>query len=236
MGDSRYSFSLTTFSPSGKLMQIEYALNCVQKQGKTSLGIRARDGVVLATEKKTSSSLIKEESFEKVAKVCDSVGIVYAGMGGDFRVLLKKARKRAATYSKTYKDAIPVEQITRKTAAVMQEYTQQGGVRPFGVSLLIAGYDDDGPALFQADPSGAFFGWNATAIGSNSVNAKTFLEKRFSEDMELEDAIQTALLTLREGFEGEMTAHNVEVGVIGSDRKFRVLTPEDVQDYLDEAL
>merc|ERR1719265_1210802 len=138
-------------------------------------------------------------------------------------------------YKRQYQDQVPVRHLTRETAEVMQEFTLQGGVRPFGVSLLIAGYDDDGPQLFQADPSGAFFGWKATAIGKNFINAKTFLEKRYNEEMELEDAIHTALLTLREGFEGEMTSTNIEVGVIGEDRKFKVLTPAQVKDYLEEA-
>lgn len=118
----------------------------------------------------------------------------------------------------------------------MQEYTQSGGVRPFGVSLLVAGIDDDNtPRLYQVDPSGTYFGWKATAIGKNYVNAKNFLEKRYQDDMELEDAIHTALLTLREGFEGEMNGGNIEVGVVGLDGKFRVLTESEVQDYLDEA-
>lgn len=173
----------------------------------------------------------------------------------------------------------------RDIAAVMQEFTQSGGVRPFGVSLLVAGIDDDGPQLYQVDPSGAYFGWRASAIGKNFSNAKTFLEKRYSEDMELEDAIHTgtypptgtrthamhtdctgpqalalsrapiqadtlttplflpsflspvaALLTLRDGFEGEMTSTNVEIGIVDAkDKKFRVLSPAEVADYLAEA-
>lgn len=100
----------------------------------------------------------------------------------------------------------------------------------------MAGYDDDGPKLYQVDPSGAAFGWKATAIGKNYINAKTFLEKRFNEEMELEDAIHTALLTLREGFEGEMTKDNIEVGIVDSTtRKFRILSPSEVNDYLEEA-
>lgn len=95
--------------------------------------------------------------------------------------------------------------------------------------------DDDGPQLYQVDPSGTYFAWRATAIGKNFTNAKTFLEKRYAEDMELEDAVHTSLLTLREGFEGEMTKDNIEVAVVGTDRKFRVLTPAEVQDYLAEA-
>merc|ERR1712036_144149 len=119
----------------------------------------------------------------------------------------------------------------REEAAVMQEFTQSGGVRPFGVSLMIAGYDDSGPQLFQVDPSGSYFGWKAYAIGKNHVNTKAFLEKRYSEDIELEDAIHTAILTLKEGFEGQMTEDNIEIGIC-NEGGFRRLTPQEVKDYL----
>merc|ERR1711935_41029 len=120
-------------------------------------------------------------------------------------------------------------QLVKSTASVMQEYTQSGGVRPFGVSLLVAGTDADGtPRLYQVDPSGAYFGWKASAIGKNFVNAKSFLEKRYSEDMELEDAIHIAILTLKEGFEEAIPADNIEIGIVGEDRQFRVLTPTEV--------
>ena len=156
-------------------------------------------------------------------------------MGPDFRVLVRNARKNAQKYFLTYREVQPVAEVVRDSALLMQEYTQSGGVRPFGVSCLVAGYDDDGPQLFQVDPSGAAFGWKATAIGKNYVNAKTFLERRYNDDMELDDAVNIALLTLRESYEGEMTEHNIEVGIIGEDKIFRILTPAEVRDYLDEA-
>ncbi|CAJ0644801.1 14788_t:CDS:10 [Entrophospora sp. SA101] len=171
-------FSLTTFSPSGKLVQIEYALNAVA-QGVTSIGIKATNGVVVATEKKTASPLIDDSSLEKVANVCPNIGIVYSGMGPDFRVLLTKARKAAQKYKRIYNEYPPTGILVKEVASVMQEFTQSGGVRPFGVSLLIVGYDETGPALYQVDPSGSYWAWKASAIGKNMVNAKTFLEKRY---------------------------------------------------------
>ena len=152
---------------------------------------------------------------------------------------VQRARKSSQAYLRTYGEVQPVSQLVTHIASVMQEYTQRGGVRPFGISLLVGGVDVDStgklvPRLYQVDPSGAYFSWKATAIGKNYVNAKNFLEKRFTEDMELEDAIHTALLTLREGFEGEMTSDNIEVGVVRNG-KFTVMTPEQIQDYLDEA-
>ncbi|KAK3037600.1 hypothetical protein RJ639_031906 [Escallonia herrerae] len=109
-------------------------------------------------------------------------------------------------------ESIPVTQLVRETAAVMQEFTQSGGVRPFGVSLLVAGFDDKGPQLYQVDPSGSYFSWKASAMGKNVSNAKAFLEKRYTNDMELDDAVHTAILTLKEG----------------------VLTPAEIEDYLQE--
>jgi len=233
MGDADYSFSLTTFAPSGKLLQIEYALNRVA-EGRPALGIKAKNGVVLATEKRVTSPLVDEKTMKKIENISENVGMVYAGMPPDYRVLLSRGRKQAQQYYQTYRELIPVSQIVREQATVMQEFTQSGGVRPFGISLMIAGYDETGPQLFQVDPSGSYFGWKASAIGKNHVNAKSFLEKRYNEDIELEDAIHTAILTLKEGFEEAITAENIEIGIIGTDRKFRVLTPAEVQDYLGE--
>ena len=217
-------------------MQIEYALKRVA-QGKMAVGIKATNGVVIACDKKSPTPLVDAEEYQKMQSVTPSCGFVYAGMGPDFRVLVTQARKAAQKYYLTYREVQPVAQVVRESALIMQEYTQSGGVRPFGVSCLVAGYDDvDGPQLFQVDPSGAAFGWKATAIGKNYENAKNFLERRYNEEMELDDAIHTALLTLRESYDGEMTEHNIEVGVISCvDKTFRVLTPSEVKDYLDEA-
>ncbi len=228
------NFSLTTFDKSGKLSQIEYALNRVS-QGKMALGIKATNGVVIATDKKVNTVLFDSEDYTKMQSITPSTGFVYAGMGPDFRLIVKDARKSAQKYFLTYREVQPVNQIVKETALLCQEYTQSGGVRPFGVSCLVAGYDDEGPQLFQVDPSGAGFGWKAAAIGKNYVNAKNFLERRYADDLELDDAVHIALLTLRESYEGEMTEHNIEVGVVGPDRIFRVLSAAEVKDYLDEA-
>jgi len=148
MGDANYSFSLTTFSPSGKLVQIEYALNAVAA-GATSLGIKATNGIVLATEKKLPSILIDESTVQKISVLSENIGVVYSGMGPDSRVLVRKGRKQAQQYYRTYNEIIPVSQLVREIASIMQEFTQSGGVRPFGISLLVAGYDDLGPQLYQ---------------------------------------------------------------------------------------
>jgi len=233
MGDSAYSFSLTTFSPSGKLVQIEYAIQAVQKR-PTALGIKATNGVVVATEKKLPSPLMDEDTYEKTSIITENIGVVYSGLAPDFRVLVKKGRKKAQEYFKVYKEQIPVSQLVRELASIMQEFTQSGGVRPFGVSLLVAGYDNKGPQLYQVDPSGAYWAWKASAIGKNYLNAQTFLEKRYNEEMEVEEAVHTAILTMKEGFEGAMNENNIEIGIIKDDMTFVKVSPAVIKDYLSE--
>ena len=194
----------------------------------------AKNGVVIATEKKLPSVLIDETSMQKILTLTPNIAVVYSGMGPDFRVLCRKGRKAAQQYYRVYREVIPVTMLVRELAAVMQEFTQRGGVRPFGISLLLAGYDHNGPQLFQIDPSGSYFAWKASAVGKHMVNAKTFLEKRYNDDLELEDAVHTALLTLKEGFEGAMDHTNIELGIVGADKVFKVLTPDEIKDYLGE--
>ena len=220
---------------SGKLPQIENALAAVAK-GETSLGIKAKDGVVIATEKKMSTPLMDESSYQKTKLLCTHIGSVYSGLGSDFRLLAEKSRKIVQDYYVKYFEPITVATLVRETAYLIQEKTQAGGYRPFGVSVLIAGYDESGPHLAQVDPSGASYDWKATAVGKNAKTAKVFLEKRYNGEIGIEDAIQTALLTLKEGFEGTMDSSNIEVGVVRSDRVFRILTPKEIKDYLDELI
>lgn len=117
----------------------------------------AHNGVVLATEKKQKSIISEEHSIFKVEQVTDHIGMIYSGMGPDYRLLVRRARKIAQQYYLVYSEPIPTTQLVQRVAQIMQEYTQSGGVRPFGVSLLIAGWDNDRPYLFQCDPSVSFF-------------------------------------------------------------------------------
>eukprot|EP00758_Cryptobia_borreli_P004311 Tbor_TRINITY_DN4303_c0_g1::TRINITY_DN4303_c0_g1_i1::g.7706::m.7706/K02726/PSMA2; 20S proteasome subunit alpha 2 len=229
-GDAAYG--LTTFSPSGKLVQIEYAMNAVGK-GATTLGIKGVDGVVLAAEKKTVSPLLDPRTLQKVFQLDDHVGCTYSGIGPDCRVLVDSARKACQVYRRTYDEPMPVSQLVREVASTYQEFTQSGGVRPFGCSLLVAGVDANGYHLYQLDPSGTYYCWKATSIGSKSSSAKSFLERRYDESVELEDAVHMSLLTLKEVFDGVMTAENTEVGrVIGN--RFEILSVSQLKDYLDQ--
>jgi 20S proteasome subunit alpha 2 len=238
---SDVNFSLTTFSKNGTLLQIEYALNRVQN-GKIALGIRAANGVVIVTDKKLPTPLIVNEDYHKIEMITPQSAFVYSGMGADYRVLVKEGRKIAQEYFLKYHEFIPIRVLVQQIAEVMQEYTQAGGVRPFGVSLLVAGGDERHSHLYQVDPSGTFFEWNATAIGKHFQQAKNFLERRLVEDdddvaqsqggkqeeggvssssssrqsgpsLDIDDCVHIALLTLRESFDGEMNEKNIEVAI-----------------------
>jgi len=154
--------------------------------------------------------------------------VTYAGMGPDFRILTDMARQVThRDYKRIYNEYPPTKILAQDIARVVQQATQSPGVRPYGVSLLVAGWDDEtetlsdgkpvptkgGPTLYQVDPSGTYFSWKATAIGKNYSSAKTFLEKRCTDSLELEDAIHIALLTLKESIEGEMTGDSIEIGM-----------------------
>lgn len=238
-----------TNSSSGKLVQIEYALNAV-KQGVTTIGIKSANGIVLATERKANSPLIKADSNTKVELITPNIGMSYSGMGPDFRVLVDRARKLAHTnYKRVYNEYPPVKILVQEIAKVMQESTQSGGIRPFGVSLLVGGYDEHSSSfqLYQVDPSGSYFPWKATAIGKTSNSAKTFLEKRWNENLELEDAIHVALLALKESVDGELTGENLDIAVVSEPQenalgfkgtdiegpRFKKLTAEEINDRLD---
>ncbi len=133
----------------------------------------------MITEKKNQSSLVDSTTIEKISIVCPNIGFVYSGMGPDARVLLAASRKYAQSYFRIYGAYPSTLMLVKYVASVMQEYTQSGGVRPFGVSLLVVGIDENNSStLYQVDPSGAFWAWKASAIGKNMVNARSFLEKR----------------------------------------------------------
>ncbi|OHT12289.1 Proteasome subunit alpha type-2 [Tritrichomonas foetus] len=230
MGDS--DFSLTTFSSGGKLGQIEHALKAVSLSGQC-VGVKAKDGAVIACESKPPSPLAERDTNLKVQAINPNVGCVYSGIITDYRVLLKKLRKEAMKYKLRLGVEMPTREVVKSAAAINQSYTQSGGVRPFGVSLLIIGWEDI-PTLWQVDPSGTFWAWKATALGKRSDGSRTFLERRYNEDLSVDDAIHTAISTLKEGFDGQLTKDLIEIGVVDKTHKFRTLSTEEIEDFLTE--
>ncbi len=225
-----YDRAITIFSPEGRLYQVEYAFEAV-KRGMTALGIKAVDGVVLAVEKRSPSPLV--EGTEKIKKIDDHIGLAFAGLFGDARVLIDQARIYAQIHRLVYGEKILVELLAKKICDIKQAYTQHGGVRPFGVAFLFAGVDKKGPQLIQTDPGGNYMVCKARAVGAGAQRAFEILEKDYHDEITLEEAILLALRSLRNAMENEFRSENIEVAIINiEDQLFRILSKDEVREYI----
>ena len=197
MGSRRYDSRTTIFSPEGRLYQVEYALESISHAG-TAIGIMAKDGIVLAAERKVTSALLEQDtSTEKLYKLNDKITVAVAGLTADAEILINTARFHAQDYLMTYNADIPVEMLVRRMSDIKQGYTQHGGLRPFGVSFIYAGYDERyGYQLYTSNPSGNYTGWKAISVGANTSAAQTLLQMDYKDEITLEEATELALKTL----------------------------------------
>ncbi|PLJ77659.1 archaeal proteasome endopeptidase complex subunit alpha [Infirmifilum sp. SLHALR2] len=221
-----YDRAITIFSPEGRLYQVEYAYEAV-KRGMTALGVKASDGVVLAVEKRSASPLV--EGTEKIKKIDDHVGVAFAGLFGDARVLIDQARVYAQTHRLVYGEPIPIELLVKRICDIKQVYTQHGGVRPFGVAFLFAGIDRKGPHLIQTDPGGTYLRCKARAIGAGAQKALDLFTKEYHEDIKIDEAVLLALRGLREAMEEGFAAENIELAKIDIyEKSFKIFSPSEV--------
>ncbi|MFQ5800830.1 MAG: archaeal proteasome endopeptidase complex subunit alpha [Candidatus Hydrothermarchaeales archaeon] len=226
-----YDRAITVFSPDGRLFQVEYAREAV-KRGTTSIGLKCKGGIVLAIDKRVTSKLVEAGSLEKIYQIDDHIGAATCGLVADARVLVDKARIEAQVNRITYNEPIDITVLVKKICDFKQLYTQHGGVRPFGVALLIAGVTDV-PRLFETDPSGALIEYKATAIGSGRNTAMEIFEEKYKEEMDINGAIDLALETLYKVTEEKISETTVEIAVIDSKTKtYRKLSPEEVKEHI----
>jgi 20S proteasome subunit alpha 5 len=237
---SEYDHGVSTFSPDGRLFQVEYAVSSI-KLGSTAVGVQTAEGVVLAVEKRITSKLIEARSVEKIFQVDHHVGAAMSGMAADARTLIEHARVQAQSHTFTYDEPMNIEALTQATCDLALQFGEdndsndgdedEAGAqmsRPFGVALLIGGVDADGPKLFHADPSGTFTRYDAMAIGAGGEGALHHLEQQYNKSLSLHDATTLALETLREVMEEKIDKANVEIAVIPlATKKFRVYTPDE---------
>ncbi|CAM9023409.1 unnamed protein product [Wickerhamomyces anomalus] len=219
MGSRRYDSRTTIFSPEGRLYQVEYALEAISHAG-TAIGILATDGIVLAAERK--------------------VTIAVAGMTADAGILINSARIQAQNYLKTYNEEIPVELLVRRLCDIKQGYTQHGGLRPFGVSFIYAGYDERYDyQLYTSNPSGNYSGWKATSIGANNAAAQTLLKQDYKNDITLNQASELALKVLSKTMDTTtLSSEKIEFATIQKDKNGKIYQrlwkPAEIEALLNE--
>ncbi|PWN26701.1 putative PRE9-20S proteasome subunit Y13 [Jaminaea rosea] len=197
MSSRRYDGRTTTFSPEGRLYQVEYAMEAISHAG-TVIGILAKDGVVLAAEKKVTGKLFEQDkSSEKIYVLGDNILGGFAGVTSDANTLVNYARNTVQNVLLSYDDDIPVEHLTQYMCDLKQGYTQYGGLRPFGVSILYGGWDaHHNFQLYHSDPSGNYSGWKATCIGSNNGTATSLLKQDYKEGCTTQEAMSLACKVL----------------------------------------
>ncbi|KAK4686126.1 20S proteasome subunit alpha 4, partial [Tremellales sp. Uapishka_1] len=210
-----YDRALTVFSPDGHLFQVDYAAEAVRK-GTAAVGVKGASCVVLGVEKKSVLQLQEARTVQKTALLDDHICVAFAGLTADGRILIDKARIECQSHRLTVEDPVSVEYITKHVAGIQQRYTQSGGVRPFGISCLIVGFDphDTIPRLYQTEPSGIYYAWKACAIGRSEKVVREFLEKNYVEAASREDTIKLAVKSLLEVV--QTGAKNIELSVMES--------------------
>ena len=227
-----YDRAITVFSPDGRLFQVEYAKEAV-KRGATAIGVCTDDAVALIAYKSAHSRLIVPESMQKIFDVDDHVCVTASGLIADARKLVEIARVQAQRHRMTFNEPAPTESIAKHVCDLMQLYTQYGGIRPFGVSLLVGGIGKTGPELFEAEPSGAMTGYYADSIGNAKKEVDELLEKKFDRKMEIKEAVGVAVDALKKTSETRLTADNVEVRfAVVAQPKFMLMPEKEVAKYL----
>eukprot|EP00928_Gymnodinium_smaydae_P007166 TRINITY_DN1258_c0_g2_i1.p1 TRINITY_DN1258_c0_g2~~TRINITY_DN1258_c0_g2_i1.p1 ORF type:complete len:263 (-),score=71.90 TRINITY_DN1258_c0_g2_i1:59-847(-) len=233
--NQQYDTDCITWSPVGRILQVEYAMKAVE-QGEAVLGLRSDKDVVLCSIKRAQSPLATHQ--QKIFKIDNHMAIGVAGITADARVLAEYMRNECLNHSYIYDAPMNTGRLVAQIADKSQQKTQNSSKRPYGVGLLVAGLDETGPRLFETCPSGNYFEYHAMAIGGRSTSAKTYLEKHF-ESIKTADAsslLQMAVEAMNKttGSETALTTKNVSLIIVSKESGYRMLGDEELQSYLDK--
>jgi len=228
-----YDRAITVFSPDGRLFQVEYAMELVNR-GATILGIQSTEGVVIGSEE--NIEILEEAEYSwKIFKVDEHIGAAIVGLSSDARILIDQARIYAQSNKLTYDEPIDAEVVTKRICDIQQMYTQHAGVRPFGVSIIFGGVDKTGTRVFGTHPSGTYRGYKATALGAGRETVLAILKDEYREDMSLEENIKLAVKCLVKALEARQLPPRIKIAVIPTaTKKMDMLTDEAVEGHIKE--
>lgn len=233
---NNYDNDSVTYSPTGRLFQVEYALEAI-KQGSAAVGLTSKNHVVLVALKRNAEELGSYQ--KKLIKVDDHMGVALAGLAPDARVLSNFLRKQAMNSKMVFNRPLLTSKAVLSIADKAQENTQSYGSRPYGVGLLVSGYDESGAHLYEFQPSGSVLEYFGASIGARSQAARTYLERNLEQIREsetVEKLIIHGLNALRDTLsqDVELTFKNTSVSVVGKDTPFTIYDDDNVQQWLDK--
>ena len=230
-----YDRAITMFSPDGRLLQVEYAKKTV-RQGSTAIGMVCSDGVLFVADKRIVGKLVIPESVEKIFQIDDHIGATASGILSDARVLIERAQIKAQQNRVTYDSPIDTVSVVKDICSLKQICTQSGGLRPFGVSIIIGGIDVDGvPKIYETDPTGIFFQFRATVIGEGEPEIEEFFYKEYSAKLSVEDGLKLALKALVTVVDRNISVERIDAAYINSsDKKFTIIKKDKIEKFLRE--
>ncbi len=233
-GQVKYDRALTVFSPEGRLYQVEYALEAVRR-GTLAVAIKSKQDVCLAAQIKIPSKLMNADEIDKIFQVDSHIGVAISGLHADSRVLVDYARVQAQSFRLTYDEPVRLNMLVKTIADVMQQYTQYGGIRPWGCALFFIGIDSTGPQIYTTSPSGIYRSFKAYALGNGEATAREYLRTHYNEDLQFNDLIHLTLNAVKEANDEESTKENIRLAYIRSENKqFTIASKNEIEKFLNE--
>lgn len=234
MASRGYDMTPTMYSPDGRIYQVEYAIETV-KRGTLAIGICSKDGVIIAVEEKPRT-LQTANITQKIFQVDHHIGIAAAGYIPDARVQVDGARFFSQGTKMTYDESVEVATVAKHLADQAHQFTQYGGVRPNGVSMIIAGVDQKGESIYVTDPSGTYIQFAAIAIGAGADEVNEFFEKYYNADMSLEEAASLAVAAINLKSEEKDAVKHIKMAKITKETKlFEKVSESDLKNYSQNA-